>query len=677
MRDRVRYRRRQGGNANPLIIVALLAGAIGVGLALVPQERWRQWFDQPATVMRSVDPAPQPGMARDGQYALVIGNTNYEYKRLVNPVNDARSMAELLRARGFEVDAHYDLNSTRLQEAVRAFGQRLRGNGAVGLVYFSGHGTEIDGENYLMPVDNQRIADQLDVRQYAVSLSYVLARLREADVPLKLVILDACRDDPFPDSGKSVGRGLGAFSSPNGTLIAYAAAPGKKASDNPNAANGLYTQHLLAALQQPGRRIEDVFIDVKRSVSAASNGDQEPWYNASLDSKYCLGGCESAPTPPPTPVPGPVPVPSMKHVELTVRPTPADARVRIMNIASVYQEGITLVPDDEYHIEVSAPGYKTYSGRHRFDIGPQELSIVLREQRILSHRQVIQDHLENGHLGPEMVFLSGGSFLMGSSEADEWQRGDEYQHLVAVNDVLIARTEVTVGEFRRFVQTSGYLTDAERNAGGANGCFGRDTPDSQWGWREGRTWLDPGIDQGNTSPVVCVSWNDAQAYVTWLSSQTGEDYRLPTEAEWEYAARAGTTSSRYWGNDDGRGSRDCGFANGADFSALRVFRQYDDDSLWLVSECDDRNAWTAPVSSYRPSPWGLSDMLGNVQEWTCSTYDAVYGGAESRCDVGSESRVVRGGAWDSTSNDLRAAARRSAGGAFRGISTGLRLARSP
>ena len=666
MQDDVGDRRRQSGNA--LIMVAVLAAAIGAVLALVPQERWRQWFDQPVTVTRGSEPASRHDVARDGQYALVIGNTNYEYKRLVNPANDARSMAELLRARGFEVSAHYDLNSTQLQEAVRAFGQRLRGNGAVGLVYFSGHGTEIDGENYLMPVDNRRIADHVDVRQYAVSLSYVLARLRDADVPLKLVILDACRDDPFPDRGKSAGRGLAAISSPNGTLIAYAAAPKQRASDNPNAANGLYTQHLLAALQQPGRRIEDVFIDVKRSVFAASNGRQEPWYNASLDSRYCLGGCEPANADVAIADEPIQPIRPMAHVELTVRPTPVDAQVRIMNIAPVYRDGIALEVGEEYDIEVSAPGYEIYRRRQSFAAGRRELEVALAEERTLAHGEVIRDRLNDGSEGPEMVFLLGGRFQMGSPGGEDGREDDERQHTVTVGDVLIARTEVTVGQFRRFVQSSGYRTDAERSATGMKGCWAWDVSDGNWGWRTGRNWRNPGFTQRDDSPAHCVSWNDARAYIEWLSAQTGEEYRLPTEAEWEYAARAGTETSLFWGD----WGLTCAYANVADLS---VERQYGHSAL---HSCEDGYAWTAPAGSYRPNPWGLSDMLGNVWEWTCSTYDEAYGGAENRCDADAKYRVLRGGAWSITFPSWpRVADRHMNSPAYQGDETGFRPARSP
>lgn len=248
--------------------------------------------------IRGLGPMQAAAIPSDGsKFALVIGNSRYQYKALGNPGNDARSMARVLQAKGFEVDQHLDLNSARLQEAVRAFGERLGTRSGVGIVYFAGHGVEVDGENYLIPVDNDRIRDNIDVRQYGLSLNYLLDRLKAAGNPLNIVILDACRDDPYHGSSRSLTRGLRTVSSPSGTLIAFAAAPGQRASDNSRNGNGLYTQYLVKALEAPGRRIEDVFHQVRRDVVAASDGEQEPWYNASLDGIYCIGGCPAAEPP--------------------------------------------------------------------------------------------------------------------------------------------------------------------------------------------------------------------------------------------------------------------------------------------------------------------------------------------------------------------------------------------
>ncbi|MBK7675778.1 MAG: formylglycine-generating enzyme family protein [Candidatus Accumulibacter sp.] len=217
---------------------------------------------------------------------------------------------------------------------------------------------------------------------------------------------------------------------------------------------------------------------------------------------------------------------------------------------------------------------------------------------------------------PEMVIVPAGRFTMGAPASEEGSDdGERPQHLVTVKSFALGRSEVTVADFERFVKASGYRSDAERNTrvrGFGDGCYTYISRPS--GWEAGRSWHDPGFKQGAANPAVCVSWNDAQAYAAWLSKRTGRIYRLLSEAEWEYAARAGTTTSRYWGEDPNHA---CKFANVAD-RALAVkgplFSQSGEAAT--IHDCDDRHAETAPVGSFRPNAFGLYDMLGNVWEWT-------------------------------------------------------------
>ena len=259
---------------------------------------------------------------------------------------------------------------------------------------------------------------------------------------------------------------------------------------------------------------------------------------------------------------------------------------------------------------------------------------------------------------PEMVRIQGGCFEMGSPVGESGREGDERQHRVCVEGFELGAKEVTVGEFQRFVEATGYRTDAERDAGGKNGCFayGRcdrkpcrgwaDWASTKWAYLGSADWSCPNRNQPNVPghPVACVSWNDAAAYIDWLNGELGPGWRLPTEAEWEYAARAGTTGSRYWGDDE---SAACRNANVADKA-----------HGWSPGfPCDDGQKWSAPVGSYGPNPWGLYDMLGNVWEWTCSNYMARYGGEEKVCaraDDSGSARSLRGGSWDSNPGLVRA-----------------------
>ena len=220
---------------------------------------------------------------------------------------------------------------------------------------------------------------------------------------------------------------------------------------------------------------------------------------------------------------------------------------------------------------------------------------------------------------PEMVRIPGGCFQMGSPASEKGRNEDERRHPVCVEGFEIGKHEVTVGEFKRFASTTGYRTDAERNTG-EKGCYAWSATEGRWGWREGVDWRrQPGYEISDTHPVVCVSWNDAVAYAAWLSQQTAQAYRLPTEAEWEYAARAGTTSARYWGDDPDRA---CQYGNVADQT------QGPRGHSWAVRHnCTDHYWYSAPVDSFQANAWNLSDSVGNVWEWTCSAYDSKYGGA--------------------------------------------------
>ena len=287
--------------------------------------------------------------------------------------------------------------------------------------------------------------------------------------------------------------------------------------------------------------------------------------------------------------------------------------------------------------------------------------------------RVTQDRLADGSPGPQMVFIRGGTFTMGSPAGESGRRDNERQHRVSVADFYLAKHAVTVGEFRRFVEDTGYRTEAERNVG-ESGCYAWSETQAGgewWAWREGRNWRNPGFNQSDDHPVVCVSWNDAVAYIDWLNRESGQTYRLPTEAEWEYAARAGTTTARYWGNNPNQA---CRYANGADQT-----RSPNRNIRWTSRhECNDGYFFTAPVGRFQPNPWGLYDMLGNVWEWTCSVFDADYGGAEQRCADANESgfRVVRGGSWYNYPLRLRSAYRSWLAPDDRIYGQGFRISRS-
>ena len=271
---------------------------------------------------------------------------------------------------------------------------------------------------------------------------------------------------------------------------------------------------------------------------------------------------------------------------------------------------------------------------------------------------------------PAMVSITGGCFQMGSPESEEGRDSDERQHRMCVKDFALGQNEVTVGEFQRFMAATNYRTDAEKNADGKEGCFVWSATGGTWDWRAGLSWRKSGYSQQDTSPVVCVSWNDAQAYVKWLSRETGQSYRLPTEAEWEYAARAGTTSARYWGDDPNQA---CRYANVADQTKGTEGHGWNNKH-----DCTDGYWYPAPVGTFQPNAWKLNDMLGNAWEWTCSTYDKDYGGVETKCieKDATGPLAVRGGSWYYRPDWVRSALRDRGDPASRTGDLGFRLARS-
>ncbi len=207
--------------------------------------------------------------------ALVIGNADYKEGKLPNSVNDARDMAVALRGVGFEVLSGEDRNQRQMKELIRQFGQKLRAGG-VGVFYFAGHGVQVAGRNYLIPVGAE-INSEAEVEYEAVELGFVLAQLEEARNRLNVVILDACRNNPYARSFRSDSRGLaGVRNAPSGTLIAYATAANDVASDGGSARNGLYTGELLAQIKQPGLTLSQVFQRTRTSVRGKSQGRQVP-----------------------------------------------------------------------------------------------------------------------------------------------------------------------------------------------------------------------------------------------------------------------------------------------------------------------------------------------------------------------------------------------------------------
>ena len=225
------------------------------------------------------------GAAKEPRYALVMGNSAYNHGPLKNPVNDARAMAKALSAAGFNVRLLEDGSQAAMQRVVRLWGDDLA-KGGVGLFYYAGHGMQVKGKNYLVPV-NAEIDREDEIEFNALDVNQVLAKMDSAKNALNIVILDACRNNPFARSFRVAATGLAQMDAPTGTFIAFATSPGSTASDG-TGQNGVYTAHLLREMKVPGLQIEHMFKQVRNGVMKDTHGQQIPWESSSMRGDFAF-----------------------------------------------------------------------------------------------------------------------------------------------------------------------------------------------------------------------------------------------------------------------------------------------------------------------------------------------------------------------------------------------------
>jgi formylglycine-generating enzyme required for sulfatase activity len=265
---------------------------------------------------------------------------------------------------------------------------------------------------------------------------------------------------------------------------------------------------------------------------------------------------------------------------------------------------------------------------------------------------------------PELVVIPPGSFDMGSPESEEDRFDTEGPvHRVTFSQAFsLGKTEITRAQFAIFV------SDTHYDAGDSCWTF----EDEKWEERSGRNWKNPGYHQNKNHPVSCISWNDAKAYVEWISNKTGENYGLPTESVWEYAARANSGTSLYWGDEPDLA---CTFANVMDTTGQALVPGV----TWDAHNCSDGYAYTSPVGSFKANAFELNDMIGNVWEWTADSYYKNYIGAEndgSARQGDGVNRVIRGGSWSSNPQFSRSASRDFNSVSYRVSSIGFRIFRA-
>jgi formylglycine-generating enzyme required for sulfatase activity len=607
-------------------------------------------------------------MRHQKRFALVIGNSAYHQEDLVldNPVNDATDLAKVLRQLDFDVVEKTNLGKLEMKTAINQFSQKLYDNKGVGLFYFSGHGIQHNGVNYMLPVDVESLTATWQLSHETVSANYILDGMKAAMNQVNMIILDACRD--LPASIKSWGKGdmmpgLSMEVPIPGSVIAYAAAPGGVAASGVGERNSPYVKHLMKWMQKPNLSVDDVFRNVGKAVKKETYGNQLPGYYNQLYEPFYFKWQAA-----PSKVAQLLRV-CQTHFEngrlsggsgtawgcyqevLKKDQTNAQALAGLKKIEKRYVDLVRgalkkkRVDSAEHYLaslrsvspgSAQLPRLETSLSALR---ASQTVVVTPPPRETFVAGKVFHDRLQDGSEGPEMVWIAGGRFKMGDVQGGG-DSDEQPVHDVSVGRFAMGRFEVTFAEYDKFAEATG-----------------RNKP-SDWGWGRGNR------------PVINVSWYDATAYAEWLSQQTGQKYRLPTEAEWEYAARAGTDTKYWWGN-----------------TASHEYANYGVDSGWGgLAKGKDRWKYTAPVGSFAPNPFGIYDTVGNVWEWTCSEYENRYKGQEKTCknkakiktDGENQSHfVLRGGSWDDGAWWTRTADRYRWQPAERNWGDGFRLARIP
>lgn len=609
--------------------------------------------------------------------ALVIGNAGYQNDPLRNPVNDARTMSDTLRMLGFDVVHVENANGQRMQAALREFNRRLA-IGGIGLFYFAGHGFQVADKTVLAPIDaDSRVPAGLLTK--GISLQDVLESMsRSRPGKRNLVILDTCLNNPF---GKISGSSHATVPAPPAqTLIAYAAAPGALAADYAdNGVHGLYTAELLKALAAPGKHVSDMFRRVASAVRHASGGRQVPWVSSSLSSDF-----QFAAATPRTPMPSdllPVwrqaessvveaarsrailPKDSAEQYELTFWDSIKDsnhisdyeaylqaypkgrfaalARARIERLRAAAPKAekpaeearpapATKAPPERAR---PAPATKAPAERERPAAKPPEQArpapatpapAAPQAQEKLPAPATGISELKDCPTCPAMIALPAGTFTMGSNSGDPSEKPAHRVSIAA--PFAIGKYEVTVEQW---------------NACADAGACPR---------------VANGESRPATTPVRDVSWDDVQQYVKWLSKVSGKSYRLPTEAEWEYAARGGTATRYWWGEQMRKGTANC----------------KDCGEPW------DQNG-PANVGSFAANPYGLHDMNGSVWEWVSDCWHNSFKGAPAdgrNWDTPNcRDRVIRGGSWREDASYMPSSTRFKYAASVRHSQNGFRVAR--
>ncbi len=551
--------------------------------------------------------------------ALVIGNGDYStLAKLSNPVTDARVIAAALKARGFAVSEHYDLSRADLLDALEQFKQTARA-ADVAVAFYAGHGMEIAGKNIIAPVDTEIVCEPKEARR-AVALDELFEAVSEAQN--QIVLLDACRNDPFPQCPTRAAQAGSGFrgiqrigASDRSLLIANATLSGQLAADGDPGAHSPFAKALLARFSSDARVPWRDLLDLTaRDVMVGSKGQQTPEIitrggapRLCLDPQGCGGEGAGALTDQ-----GAIAEAARLLAELgyqtdQTRGGIADPIRRFQRETGLEADG-TLTPTLLAILRATRTRLAALPKPGKPDAPDIGVPGVSAEHAAGS---VFRDC----ESCPEMVALPAGSFRMGADKSAGGRSEEAPPH-----EVSLARP-IAVGKFE--IEFDEWETCALEG-----GC---PPMPADGGWGRGKR------------PVINVTWDDAKAYVNWLRQKTGKPYRLLTEAEWEYAARAGTTTP---------------YATGETIVTAQA--NFDASSDAPQRRMGAYEGKTVEAGSFPANPFGLYDLHGNVAEWVEDCWNPTHAGAPqdgSARGGDCARRVAKGGAWYYEAPFLRSAAR--------------------
>lgn len=562
---------------------------------------------------KSQTPFKLPVLNPQQKVALIIGNGDYaEITKLKNPKNDAKLIGDTLRAIGFQVIYRYDTTQAEMEDAFREFAKTL-GQNSVALFYYAGHGLQIGGKNYLVPTDynsQKKVAGLWDI---GAALDSIAGKSR-----MNIIVLDSCRDTPKGFYESLQGNvGFTEFkNTPDGTFVAFSTSPGKTALDG-SGENSPYAAVLAEGLRWRPAQLEQVFMFTQLRVEENTGGKQVPWRNSSTKSLFFFTPDEIALAP-------------------AVRP----------------------VVQSKLQKEVRG-GLQTF----QFNVPYLNERGTLLGQKPGTAQGFIE---QSGFVALEMVQINGGRFLMGASDTE-------------VSDTLALAKKIAEFDADAEFDAETYeVLSAElpRHAVNVKGFYMSRYEITQAQYAAVMKKLPP-IEpkfRGANMPVVNVTWTEANEFCAKLSSATGRLYRLPTEAEWEYAARGGSDTPFPFGETINQ-----------QVAAYNWAIPYN-----KAPRATRRTAPTEVGALNSSNAFGLQDMNGNVWEWVADYWHSDYDGAPvdgsswdepqavesddvDEADAIDSSRVARGGSWFSPASRLRSASRYRYSPTTRASSLGFRV----